>query len=128
MRALVRARPPVAERETRIASRFREQLWQATMIDETNLSGRDLLANPVRGDLIHEQGKRAISVSSNQRAKAGLCAPSHDHNTHLVGENLVISRLKPAKHSHVRDSVVRNHHRKGVREKRERIVHTVRRS
>ena len=68
--ALVRARPPVAEREARIASRFREQLRHATMIDKTNLSGRDLLANPVRGDLVHAQGKTDISASSNQRAKA----------------------------------------------------------
>lgn len=47
------------------------------MIDETNLSGRDLLANPVRGDLVHAQGKdRHISLfESTRKSRVTVFAP-----------------------------------------------------
>ena len=40
------------------------------MIDETNMSRRDFLANPVRGDLIHAQRKNSHISPSDQRANA----------------------------------------------------------
>jgi hypothetical protein len=40
------------------------------MIDETDMSRRDFLANPVRGDLIHAQRKNSHISTSDQRAKA----------------------------------------------------------
>ena len=40
--------PPIAVWEAWIASRFREHLRHATMVDESNLARRDLLANRFR--------------------------------------------------------------------------------
>ena len=95
MRPLVRARPPVAEGETRISSGFREQLGHATMVDETNLSRRYFLANPVRGDLIHTQRKNGHISPSDQRANAEsrVLRLATVTITHLIGKNLVISCL-----------------------------------
>jgi hypothetical protein len=52
------------------------------MVDETNLSRRDFLANPVRGDLIHAQRKNSQISPSDQRAKAESRAlrPRYGHN------------------------------------------------
>ena len=56
-RALVRACPPVTERETQIVSWFRKQFWHTALIHETDLSWRDLLAYPGYG-LLHTQSKK----------------------------------------------------------------------
>jgi hypothetical protein len=55
---VVSTRPPVAEWETWVASRFCEQLRQATMIDESDLSRGDLLAYPVRRVLRYVRRKK----------------------------------------------------------------------
>jgi hypothetical protein len=91
-RPLVRARPPVAEWETWIASRFGEQLGHATMIDKTNLSRRDFLANPVRGDLIHAQRKNSQISPSNQRATAASRAlrPSLESQLPTLSEIILL--------------------------------------
>lgn len=92
LRALVRARPPIAEGETRISSRFREHLGHATMIDETNLSRRDFLANPVRGDLIHAQRKNGHISPSDQRANAESRAlrPSLQSHSPTLSERILL--------------------------------------
>ncbi len=80
-RPVVSTRPPVAEWVTRVASWFREQLWQATMIDESNLARGDLLADPVRGFLRYvRRKKKALRISMIRHHSDGPSSPRYDHS------------------------------------------------
>jgi hypothetical protein len=133
-RPFVCAGPPIAEGEPWIASRFRKQLGNATMVYKTDLAWRNLLAHPVRGNLAHRKSR--ISQKTPCARPAFRCcpgsAPNSDlHQTHLVRNNLAISRLpvKPVHRLLVRRVHSTDHHKQRWKAKVcEVTTHTVRNS
>jgi hypothetical protein len=91
---LVRTRPPIAERETRIPSRFREQLWQSTMINESNLPRRYLLAYPVCRDLYSQHHLRQLHLRYSAQSHAHMYERYMTVLGHLVRKNLFVSHLQ----------------------------------
>jgi hypothetical protein len=89
-RPVERPRPPVAERESRIASRLREELGQATMIDEPNPPRRKFLAYPVGRDLMRKKVS-FLPISAQTTTSRHFCLRySHQTRIHTLSESILL--------------------------------------